>query len=53
VRWAGRLLARLTDRQWHDAFRAGGYAPDMADRFIRKIRVNIDAAQRIGRTEGP
>jgi len=53
VRWAGRLLARLTDRQWHDAFRAGGYAPDMADRFIRKIRVNIDEAQHIGGTEGP
>jgi hypothetical protein len=34
VRWAGHLLARLTDRQWRDAFRAGGYVPELADRFI-------------------
>jgi hypothetical protein len=53
VRSAGRLLALLTDRQWRDAFRAGGYEPDVADRFIRKIRVNIEEAQRIGGTEGP
>jgi len=51
VRWAGSLLARLTDRQWRDAFRAGGYAPDEADRFIRKIRVNIEEAQGIGGPE--
>jgi hypothetical protein len=52
VRWAGHLLARLTDRQWRDAFRAGGYAPELADRFIRKIRANIVEAQGIGSTEG-
>jgi len=52
VRWAGTLLARLTDRQWHDAFRAGGYPTDVADRFIRKIRSNIEAAQSLG-VEGP
>jgi hypothetical protein len=53
VRWAGRLLARLTDRQWRDAFRAGGYAPDVADRFIRKIHMNIEEAQGIGGPERP
>ena len=52
VQWAGTLLARLTDRQWHDAFRAGGYPTDVADRFIRKIRLNIEAAQSLG-VEGP
>jgi hypothetical protein len=52
VRWAGGLLARLTDRQWRDAFRAGGYAPDIADRFIRKIRMNIEEAQGIGGADG-
>jgi hypothetical protein len=53
VRWAGRLLARLTDDQWHDAFRAGGFTPDVADRFIRKIEMNIEEAQSLGGAEGP
>jgi hypothetical protein len=53
VRWAGRLLALLTDGQWRDAFRAGGYPSDVADRFIRKIRANIEDTQHIGGTEGP
>lgn len=42
VVWACNLLARLTERQWRDAFRAGGYSPEVAARFIRKIRHNID-----------
>ena len=47
VAWAGNLLAGLSERQWQDAFRAGGYNPDVAARFIRKIRLNIAAAQQI------
>ena len=42
--WAGSLLARLSTRQWRDAFRAGGYSPEISERFIRKIRINIGAA---------
>jgi hypothetical protein len=38
VAWASGLLEQLSDRQWRDAFRAGGYEPDVADRFIRKLR---------------
>ena len=53
VRWAGGRLAQLSDRQWHDAFRAGGYVADVADRFIRKIRLNIEDAQHVGAAEGP
>jgi len=45
VAWAAQLLGHLTTRQWRDAFRAGGYAPDVADRFIQKIQVNLDAAR--------
>jgi hypothetical protein len=44
--WAGRLLARLSPRQWRDAFRAGGYPAADAERFVRKIRLNIDVACR-------
>jgi hypothetical protein len=46
VVWAGRLLTRLSSRQWRDAFRAGGYTPDTAERFLRKIQLNIDVACR-------
>jgi hypothetical protein len=53
ARWAGQLLARLTDRQWRDAFRAGHYTPDLTDRFVRKIRVNIEEAQNVGGVERP
>jgi len=53
VRWAGHLLARLTDRQWQDAFRAGGYTPDVANRFIRKIQLNIEEAQSLGGPDRP
>ena len=28
VRWICGRLQRLTDAQWHDAFRAGGYTKD-------------------------
>jgi hypothetical protein len=52
VAWAGNLLAGLSESQWQDAFRAGGYNPHVAERFIRKIRLNIAAAQQIS-TEPP
>ncbi len=41
VRWICERLDRLTDRQWRDAFRAGGYAPQTADRFIRRTKQKI------------
>jgi hypothetical protein len=47
VRWAMALLGGLSERQWHDAFRAGGYDPPAAERFIRKIRANIAAGQQL------
>jgi hypothetical protein len=47
VRWACDLVGGLTDRQWSDAFRAGGYPNDLARRFIQKIRGNIDEGRRL------
>jgi hypothetical protein len=41
VRWACELLARLSPRQWNDAFRAGGYGPDESARYIRKMQAKI------------
>ena len=41
VRWAARLMQRLTDAQWRDAFRAGNYADSIAARYIRRIEQKI------------
>ena len=42
VKWICARLQALTDAQWQDAFRAGGYAPELADRFIRRFKQKID-----------
>jgi hypothetical protein len=47
VRWATNLLAGLDDRQWRDAFRAGGYPADVSERFIQKIKTNIVAGEQL------
>jgi hypothetical protein len=49
VAWASDLLAGLSDRQWRDAFRAGGYEPEVADRFIRKLQEKIRQGQALTR----
>lgn len=47
VLWACGLLGALTDRQWRDAFLAGGYEPDTAGRFIRRIHEKIAEGRRL------
>jgi hypothetical protein len=46
VRWICTLLSRLTDDQWADAFRAGGYPEPTAQRYIRRLSLRI--AQGLG-----
>ena len=43
VKWTCERLARLTPRQWEDAFRAGGYDAATSARFIAQVRRRIDA----------
>jgi hypothetical protein len=38
VVWVCRLLARLSPKQWSDAFRAGGFAEAEAGRYIRRLQ---------------
>lgn len=47
VGWAAALAERLSLRQWQDAFRAGGYAPEIATRFIDILRGRIAQARQI------
>lgn len=41
VLWTARLLARLTDEQWRDAFRAAAYPEVDANRFIAKLKSKV------------
>lgn len=41
VAWACDLLGRLSEKQMQDAFRAAGYEPAVAGRFIAKLREKI------------
>lgn len=41
VHWICAQLERLTDRQWTDAFRAGGIEGPLAARFIRRMKQKI------------
>ena len=41
VKWICTRLGGLTDKQWQDAFRAGGYQPDLAARFIARMKQKI------------
>lgn len=47
--WTCDLLSRLSERQWLDAFRAGGYTPDQGSRYLRKIQENISHARSLTR----
>jgi hypothetical protein len=48
VAWASELLGQLSAQQWSDAFRAGGYEPALADRFIGRLRQKIAEGRRVG-----
>jgi hypothetical protein len=41
VRWLCGRLDALSDEQWADAFRAGGYEPGVASRFIQSLKRKI------------
>jgi hypothetical protein len=41
VQWAAGRMAKLTDQQWRDAFRAGNYSAGDAARYIARIKEKI------------
>ena len=53
VRWICERLARLTDEQWRDIFRAGGYSPDVTQRYVAKIRSKIEEGRALGPGQAP
>jgi hypothetical protein len=42
VVWTCELLARLSESQWMDAFRAGGYSDAAAARYVHRLRQKVD-----------
>ena len=48
VRWACERLAVLTERQWSDAFRAAGYEPATAERYIRRLKEKVTEGLKLG-----
>ncbi len=51
VVWTCRLMARLTDRQWHDAFRAAGYLDADRLRYITKLKSKIREGLALARSQ--
>jgi hypothetical protein len=41
VAWTCRLMARVSDKQWHDAFRAAGYSEEYQRRYTAKLKSKI------------
>src|SRR6266436_1098333 len=48
--WASEWLGRLSERQWCDAFHAGGYEPALANRFINRLHQKIAEGERLNQT---
>lgn len=48
VEWICSRLARISDQQWADAFRAGGYADPTAQRYIRRLKQKIAEGLALG-----
>jgi hypothetical protein len=47
VRWVSGLLARLSDEQWRDAFRAGGFTDEEATVYITRLKEKIAEGQKL------
>jgi hypothetical protein len=41
VVWICRILDKISDRQWDDAFRGAAFPKETADRYIRKLKSKI------------
>ena len=48
VAWASNLLGRLSPQQWEQAFSAGRYTPEVAKRFIAKLKETTEQGRSAG-----
>jgi hypothetical protein len=47
MQWACDLLTGISHSQWREAFRAGGYPPADAERYIRRLFTKISEGERL------
>jgi hypothetical protein len=47
AKWVGTLLAKLSDQQIQDAFRAGGYSPTEIDQYTAAVRSRIAELEKL------
>ena len=47
VRWMTDRMTKISEEQWRDAFRAAGYADDIAARYIAKIKAKVAEGQKL------
>lgn len=52
VMWISDLFGRLSDKQWQDAFRAASYDPEIAARFVSKLKEKIQQGRALGLAAG-
>lgn len=48
VHWICSRLSQISDKQWSDAFRAGGYAEPTAQRYVRRLKQKIAEGLALG-----
>ena len=53
IRWTCARLSRLSNRQWHDAFRAARYDPAVAERFIHRLQEKVQMGLMLGGPGAP
>ena len=51
VVWTCRMMARLSDEQWDDAFRAAGYDRVVGKRYIAKLKAKINEGLALSRSQ--
>jgi len=51
VIWTCRLMDRISDAQWRDAFDAAGYSPEERERFVKKIKSKIGEGLALAKQE--
>jgi hypothetical protein len=49
ARWIAGYLARLSDKQFADAFRAGGFSDDESAVYVSAMRHNIEELEKLGK----
>ena len=51
VIWVAGWMDKLSDTQWHDAFRAAGYSDEESRRFVAKLKSKVSEGLRLAHSQ--